>query len=104
MIHHVPAQIITHQVCVPHRAGQQMLQRIRRPGARCSAIDQQFFRSRSPANIPSINSAACRRGSCRVNLPPIRSSTSPNASHQRSGFTLCAAATAASSLFHTNTG
>ena len=33
VIDHVGAQIVTHPVGVPHRSGQQMLQRIRRPGA-----------------------------------------------------------------------
>ena len=69
----VPAKVVADQVGVPHRrgtAGAATHPVIFAP--RCSAMDQQFFRSRSDSN-PSINAAACRRGSCRVNRPPIRS-------------------------------
>src|SRR3954451_13375268 len=49
-----------------------------------------------------ISPAACRSGSYRANRGAIRSTTSPNAALHRSGSTLCAAATAAASVFHTS--
>jgi hypothetical protein len=66
---------------------------------RCSAIVQQFLRS-SPDSMSSINPAACRTGPERVNRGVIRSITTPNASHQRPGSTLSAAANTADELFH----
>jgi hypothetical protein len=62
-----------------------------------------FFRPRS-AISPSISEAACRRGSCREKRAAMPSLTSPKPVHHRSGSTLCAAATAASSVFDTNIG
>src|SRR3954451_19082325 len=49
-----------------------------------------------------MSPAACRSGSYRANRGAIRSTTSPNAALHRSGSTLCAAATAAASVFHTS--
>ena len=64
-VDHIVAQIIADRIGVPLRPRQQMLQSVRAERSpRCSAIVQQFLRSR-PDTMPSISPPACRSGSYR---------------------------------------
>ncbi|AFE12431.1 hypothetical protein GS11_1249 [Mycobacterium tuberculosis variant bovis BCG] len=83
----IVTQIVTDIVGVPAGPCQQMLQPIGVVSPRCSAMVQQFLRSK-PETIPAMSSPAWRNGWCRAKRGAIRSSTAENSACHRSGSTL----------------